>query len=313
LWWVVLGLALAWLLSKPLALLAISGYQQFISPHKGWHCAYAALHRGASCSAYGKEAISRHGVIAGASLLWERFDQCRAAAVVLAASSSGQGCDCCGVYGAMDLAEKAAKEAAKKAVDDAAEAAKKRLDNIGAPTLAFPLPGTFEERKKNRENKGLYRFGSDWKTTGKPRSDGRWNIHVGVDWPAELNEQVSVAAPGIIRAVGLVSKTKPNWGQKIVIEHEDLGLTTAYYHVMPAEGIVLGAHVMAGQKIATIVDIGDPNVPNHLHFEVRQGTCEITRHIYGYIAPDEFPERFLDPEKDVQYAAPVNSFRGELP
>jgi len=307
--WVVTGLLLVCLLAQPLALLLISGYQQFISPHKGWHCAYAALHRGASCAAYGKEAIARHGVIVGTCLLWERFDQCRQAAAVLAANSSGKDCDCCGparreVERAAEQAAKDAEEAAKKAVDDAVEAAKgtikKELDKIGNPTLAFPLPGTFEDRKKYREKEGYYRFGSNWKW--KHDTDGiRYYKHVGADWPAEPHEQVSVAAPGIIRAVGLVSKTKPNWGQKIVIEHKDLGLTTAYYHLMPAGGIVVGASVQAGQKIATIVDIGDVNVPNHLHFEVRQGTCDLTKHILGAIDPDEFPEKFLDPEKDIRW------------
>ena len=120
--WVLMGLLLACLLAQPLTLLLISGYQQFVSPHKGWHCAYAALHGDASCSAYGKEAIARRGVIVGTRLLWERFDQCHAAAVALAASSSGKECDCCGpvcreVDRAAEQAAREAKEAAKQAVD----------------------------------------------------------------------------------------------------------------------------------------------------------------------------------------------------
>jgi len=178
--WIVMGLLLVCLLAQPLALLLISGYQQFISPHKGWHCAYAALHGNASCSAYGKEVIARHGVIVGATLLWERFDQCHQAAVALAASSSGKDCDCCGPAcreakraeeeaarkareAAQEKARKA-KEAAKKALDDAVKAAKEKLKkelekvgNEGSPTYSIPPSGEIiekavawaEERKKN--------------------------------------------------------------------------------------------------------------------------------------------------------------------
>ena len=69
-------IAVACILSKPAALVAISGYQRFVSPHKGWACAYAILHGGPSCSAYGKEVISRQGVLVGMCLLWNRFGDC---------------------------------------------------------------------------------------------------------------------------------------------------------------------------------------------------------------------------------------------
>ena len=89
--WCILGLLLLWFLSMPIAILSISFYQQYVSPHKGWRCAYAALHGGASCSEYAKEEISRHGVLWGTLLLRNRFGDCREAAVVLAANpASGQ-------------------------------------------------------------------------------------------------------------------------------------------------------------------------------------------------------------------------------
>jgi putative component of membrane protein insertase Oxa1/YidC/SpoIIIJ protein YidD len=87
--WYALGLLLFWVLCKPSVLLSISAYQRFISPHKGWCCAYAVLHGGPSCSAYGKEVISRHGVLGGTLLLWDRFGACRAAANILAVNSVG--------------------------------------------------------------------------------------------------------------------------------------------------------------------------------------------------------------------------------
>jgi putative component of membrane protein insertase Oxa1/YidC/SpoIIIJ protein YidD len=305
------GLLLTWLLSTPLALLAISGYQQFVSPHKGWHCAFAALHRGASCSAYGKDAIARRGVIAGVSLLWERFDQCRAAAVMLAASSSGKGCDCCGLQGAADLAEKAAKKAANKAIDDTAQKAKdainKESDKIGDPTLAFPLSGTLGDRKRERERLGYYHFGSNSKWGGGSKK------HLGADWPAKPEEKVFAAEYGAVLEVGPVSEQYA-WGQKIVIQHPRLGITTAYHHVDPAKGIRKGLFVIVGQEIGTVIEIREPpeiKGANHLHFEIRQGTTPEQHQ--GVIDPDKFPEKFLDPEKDVQYAAPGDYFRGKLP
>lgn len=60
-----------------LALRAISFYRRFISPYKGFRCAYA-YHTGcASCSKLGFRAIRRHGVQVGLRLLFGRFDRCR--------------------------------------------------------------------------------------------------------------------------------------------------------------------------------------------------------------------------------------------
>ncbi len=61
---------------KMLALLAIRFYQRFISPHKGFSCAYR-LHTGrSSCSALGYRAIRRWG-LAGRAVLQLRFERCR--------------------------------------------------------------------------------------------------------------------------------------------------------------------------------------------------------------------------------------------
>jgi putative component of membrane protein insertase Oxa1/YidC/SpoIIIJ protein YidD len=76
-------------LAKPAALLAIEGYQRYVSPHKGFHCAHGKLHGGLTCSAFGKKAIAENGLMAGAILLRGRFRQCHQAAVTL----SAQRCD----------------------------------------------------------------------------------------------------------------------------------------------------------------------------------------------------------------------------
>lgn len=57
-------------------MLAISAYQRFISPYKGFGCAYR-VHTGCqSCSVLGYRAIRRFGVIDGVALLRQRFLRC---------------------------------------------------------------------------------------------------------------------------------------------------------------------------------------------------------------------------------------------
>ena len=64
---------------KALALAAISIYQRYISPHKGFCCAYR-VHTGfSSCSALGFRAIRRLGVLRGVKALRQRLDLCRVA------------------------------------------------------------------------------------------------------------------------------------------------------------------------------------------------------------------------------------------
>lgn len=65
-------------LGRYLALEAISMYQRFLSPYKGFRCAYA-YHTGcASCSRLGYRAIRWRGLATGLGLLFQRFDRCRA-------------------------------------------------------------------------------------------------------------------------------------------------------------------------------------------------------------------------------------------
>ena len=59
-----------------LALASIRFYQKFISPYKGFGCAYR-IHTGcASCSALGYRAVRRHGVVTGFFILRERTYKC---------------------------------------------------------------------------------------------------------------------------------------------------------------------------------------------------------------------------------------------
>ncbi|MFP5394003.1 MAG: membrane protein insertion efficiency factor YidD, partial [Gammaproteobacteria bacterium] len=58
---------------KLLALGAIRLYQKFLSPHKGFCCAYAAVSGRASCSVLGYRVIRRHGIWNGLALLDRRL------------------------------------------------------------------------------------------------------------------------------------------------------------------------------------------------------------------------------------------------
>ena len=59
-----------------LALLAITAYQRYVSPHKGFTCAYRLYTGHAGCSQLGYRAIRRYGVIGGISVLRERTYLC---------------------------------------------------------------------------------------------------------------------------------------------------------------------------------------------------------------------------------------------
>ncbi|QNA88055.1 membrane protein insertion efficiency factor YidD [Massilia sp. Dwa41.01b] len=59
-----------------LALSAIRGYQRFLSPHKGFSCAYRCATGQASCSAHGYRVIERFGVWWGVALLRRRLRLC---------------------------------------------------------------------------------------------------------------------------------------------------------------------------------------------------------------------------------------------
>jgi len=63
-------------LTRQLALAAIGAYQRYVSPHKGFCCAYRAHTGGASCSTLGARVIRRHGLFTGCVLLRRRLKRC---------------------------------------------------------------------------------------------------------------------------------------------------------------------------------------------------------------------------------------------
>lgn len=69
-------------MKKPI-LLAISAYQRYISPYKGFHCAFHAHTGRDTCSGYGYRVFARYGTLRGWRLLQRRFTACSAAAALL--------------------------------------------------------------------------------------------------------------------------------------------------------------------------------------------------------------------------------------
>lgn len=76
---------------KTIAIAAIAGYQRFISPYKGFGCAYRVRTGRASCSQFGKRAIDRLGAIAGIRLIARRFQECAESAELLAVTLNHSG------------------------------------------------------------------------------------------------------------------------------------------------------------------------------------------------------------------------------
>lgn len=65
-----------WIIS-PISLWLIRFYQKYISPRKGYRCAYSVEYGGPGCSGAVKSIISEHGLFSGWPLIQERFDNCR--------------------------------------------------------------------------------------------------------------------------------------------------------------------------------------------------------------------------------------------
>ena len=57
-------------------LAAIGAYQRFLSPYKGFACAYRRHTGRASCSALAWRAVRKYGVIAGLLVLRQRLERC---------------------------------------------------------------------------------------------------------------------------------------------------------------------------------------------------------------------------------------------
>ena len=70
---------------RQVATASISGYQRYISPHKGFSCAHRLLYGSESCSQFVKRTISQYGLIDGIKASRRRFQACKAANQILRA------------------------------------------------------------------------------------------------------------------------------------------------------------------------------------------------------------------------------------
>lgn len=68
---------------RQLAIRAIAGYQQHLSPLKGFSCAHRLLHGGVSCSQYTKQIIAQEGLAAALHKSRQRFQECKQANQIL--------------------------------------------------------------------------------------------------------------------------------------------------------------------------------------------------------------------------------------
>lgn len=70
-------------LSRNTAVAMITGYQKFLSPHKGFSCAHRILYGEESCSQYVKRAVREHGLRQAVLMSRDRFQACKTAHQIL--------------------------------------------------------------------------------------------------------------------------------------------------------------------------------------------------------------------------------------
>lgn len=69
--------------TRSLSTQLIKGYQKYISPKKGFSCAYRVLNGRESCSQYVKRQIREQGLVSAIPLIRQRFQACKSASLVL--------------------------------------------------------------------------------------------------------------------------------------------------------------------------------------------------------------------------------------
>ncbi|SMR81458.1 Haemolytic domain-containing protein [Aliiroseovarius halocynthiae] len=105
------------------AIAGIAAYQRWISPYKGFRCAYAAVHGGPGCSGFAKHAIQTHGFWPALPRIQERFRDCRAAYETLQNVAASQ-CCCRAVDEKLTAGDEPEKKSQKRrCTDDACNGA----------------------------------------------------------------------------------------------------------------------------------------------------------------------------------------------
>ena len=121
-----------------------------------------------------------------------------------------------------------------------------RTSDIGK--LAWPVDGNI-----------LYRFG---RLMNPNNTVIRWN---GIGIAAASGTPVKAVASGDVAMVGSLG----TYGRCIVLEHG--GGDYSIYCSLGSISVARGDHVARGERLGT-VGVSDPDMPAHLHFEIRQGS-----------------------------------------
>jgi putative component of membrane protein insertase Oxa1/YidC/SpoIIIJ protein YidD len=69
---------------------AITSYQKYLSPYKGFCCAYRVKHGEASCSEFVKQTLLEYGVWRAIPAVKQRFKDCKTASLTLRTDANNQ-------------------------------------------------------------------------------------------------------------------------------------------------------------------------------------------------------------------------------
>ena len=127
---------------------------------------------------------------------------------------------------------------------------------------------------------GGQRRGSDPQGSGaygatRVRSDGTLGSHKGVDYVAEPGQDVVAVRAGRIERIGEVYTDDPSF--KLIVINASDGYVVRQLYVSPADGIVPGTGVSAGQVIGTQQSLvrRHPNITEHVHVEIQHNEKQI--------------------------------------
>lgn len=140
-------------------------------------------------------------------------------------------------------------ESAEIAAMIAAQSEEEEYQGSGNGYFIWPVPG-------------YYSISSEYEYRMCPFHG--WELHSGIDIPADYGASVVAAADGLVIAAGDMG----SYGNAVLISHGD-GLYTLYGH-NSSLNVYAGQTVTQGQTIAFIGSTGN-STAEHCHFEVRLG------------------------------------------
>ena len=109
-------------------------------------------------------------------------------------------------------------------------------------------------------------------------------MHRGLDYYSATGGPISAGADGVV----LERVYRNDYGNMLLIDHGN-GVYTRYAHLASfADGVEIGAHVSAGQKIGMMGNTAAYRVPVHLHYEVLLGDYDNPRGSFGLEARSPF-------------------------